>query len=667
MKKQIFLISVLAAAQIFTFPQPSFAFPQAAPENAPQRAQKNDSRKNSRKNAAQQNSREPSRHNAPENAAESSAKNVSLKFNPQNFSESSLQMPDGKIVRFRAYEGIFYVENVEDATHQILNFYVPESLCAPGANDDVPILFKTNVGGYMASRPRRPSASDATGRALAEGFAVCIAGSRGSDSYVEKNGEKIYNGRAPAGLLDLKAAVRYLRKNDKIMPGNAEKIVTDGMSAGGSLSALLGATGNSPLFSAELKKMGAADTRDDVFAAVSFCPSLDLDHADFAYEWLFQCVNDSRGLSDAQKKISQRLAAAFPAYLEKLHLRASDGTPLTEKNYRDYVKSFLIKSVQRAIDEGCEIPDGIGVRRTSATENSRGGNGNAPRASGDGNNGGNGNFQQNRQRGNGGPPQHGNGNFQNGNRPHGNQAQHGNAQQNSQPNAQPNGTAQQNAALNVNAQPTQQPAQPQRGNANFQQRGNRPQRSANGNGGPPQRANGGNGNGPSRGGNGGNSAQQGEFVADIDLETFLRNAVGKFKTPPAFDSLNILGGTASAANQAFGDTQGNSANFTNYGIRLATNDARKKVDDAIRKRVFMMNAMNFIEDEHSTKARHWYLRAGTRDANTSFCVPVNFATKLMNNGFDVDFRLPWNRPHSGDYALDELFAWIHRVCDEPKN
>ena len=28
---------------------------------------------------------------------------------------------------------------------------------------------------------------------------------------------------------------------------------------------------------------------------------------------------------------------------------------------------------------------------------------------------------------------------------------------------------------------------------------------------------------------------------------------------------------------------------------------------------------------------------------------------------DVDFKLPWNRPHSGDYALDELFRWIKQV------
>lgn len=28
---------------------------------------------------------------------------------------------------------------------------------------------------------------------------------------------------------------------------------------------------------------------------------------------------------------------------------------------------------------------------------------------------------------------------------------------------------------------------------------------------------------------------------------------------------------------------------------------------------------------------------------------------------DVNFLLAWNRPHCGDYALDELFQWIEEI------
>ena len=50
------------------------------------------------------------------------------------------------------------------------------------------------------------------------------------------------------------------------------------------MSALMGATGNNPEYAGMLKAMGAADERDDVFASVCYCPIIDLEHADMAYE-----------------------------------------------------------------------------------------------------------------------------------------------------------------------------------------------------------------------------------------------------------------------------------------------------------------------------------------------------------------------------------------------
>ena len=37
------------------------------------------------------------------------------------------------------------------------------------------------------------------------------------------------------------------------------------------------------------------------------------------------------------------------------------------------------------------------------------------------------------------------------------------------------------------------------------------------------------------------------------------------------------------------------------------------------------------------------------------------AQQALTFDADVDFLLAWNRPHSGDYALDELFEWIARI------
>ena len=116
-----------------------------------------------------------------------------------------------------------------------------------------------------------------------------------------------------------------------------------------------------PAYQPYLKGMGAADGRDDIFAAVCFCPIIDLDHADAAYEWLYGCTNNViRPLSDERVVISKELAAQYPAYLNSLNLKKADGSPLTADNYRDYLKELLIESAQEAKDYGATIPDSIG-------------------------------------------------------------------------------------------------------------------------------------------------------------------------------------------------------------------------------------------------------------------------------------------------------------------
>ncbi len=279
----------------------------------------------------------------------------SLRFDPDNYTRASLTMPDGTDVSYKAYEGLYYVANVEDSAYQTLNIYIPDRMAALPR---VPILLRTYVGGYAASAAKSPSATDATGRALKEGYVVCIPGSRGSSSTIDRDGKTIVTGTAPNGLLDLKAAVRYLRYNDALIPGNSELIFTDGTSAGGAMSALLGATANAPQYVPYLREMGAADAPDNVYASICYCPITDLDHADMEYEWLYSCTNTGvRHLDSAQIKISDALAAECPAYLESLGLKEPDGTPLTADNYRDYIKKFLIASAHKALEEGAEIPD----------------------------------------------------------------------------------------------------------------------------------------------------------------------------------------------------------------------------------------------------------------------------------------------------------------------
>ena len=110
-------------------------------------------------------------------------------------------------------------------------------------------------------------------------------------------------------IVDLKAAIRYLRYNAGSIPGNTDWIVTSGGSACGALSALVAASGNSSLYDADLNALGAADTDDNVFLSASYSPITDLDHADMQYEWMWGTLPDAA----AARQVAPRPAAQPPA------------------------------------------------------------------------------------------------------------------------------------------------------------------------------------------------------------------------------------------------------------------------------------------------------------------------------------------------------------------
>jgi acetyl esterase/lipase len=183
-----------------------------------------------------------------------------------------------------------------------------------------------------------------TDLALAAGFVVVSPGCRGRDNTAA---DGTYYGKAPAAIVDLKAAVRYVRHNAGVMPGNANWIITTGVSAGGALSALLGASGDSPLYGAYLREIGAADADDRVFASAAFCPIADLDHADMAYEWMYGAVPTRSGLQD--QDLSRQLKDAFVTYQASLKLQGKNGFgTISADNYAKYLlQTYLFASANR--------------------------------------------------------------------------------------------------------------------------------------------------------------------------------------------------------------------------------------------------------------------------------------------------------------------------------
>ena len=508
-------------------------------------------------------------------SARTKAQQPSLQFNAHAGEERLLTMPGGNEVSYTAYERLYFVTHIEDSAYQFMNVYVPH-----GATQQTPIFLRTYVGGYMASAAAQPQAGDATGRALQEGYVVVIPGSRGRNSTVVagktdkkrgiKRGQTIYTGRAPAAILDLKAAIRYLRHFDDVMLGDAEHIITDGTSAGGAMSSLMGATGNNPAYEPMLRAMGAADERDDVFASVCYCPITDLDHADMAYEWLYNGT-DSRQQGNADVlAVSNELKAQFPAYLASLNLHAPDGTLLTADNYLDYIKGELIRSAQIAKDAGADIPDTLG-------------------------------FVFSEEPGFGAPPTGGGG------------MKRVSKHELSDQMKMPENEFDKMISQDIQARP---PMMPRLGGAK----------------------------------------RVGEYIIDLDMDKYLDYVVSTqpLKTAPAFDTQGVVGQQASGENEEFGDSKGSSVNFTDYSAAKTST----AVTPEIAANVALLNPMNFIGDGVTDVAPHWYIRHGARDRDTAFPVPINLALKLLNAGKDVNFLLAWNRPHSGDYALDELFDWI---------
>lgn len=296
---------------------------------------------------------------------------MGLVFDKNAYETKSITVNGVELV-FRAYEGIPYVENPQSEI-QVINIYVPEN--SPYEEGKLPIFLPNTVGGYMPGRAAKPQVREngmpnSLVQALLRGYMVAAPGLRGRGMKNEK-GENI--GVAPADICDYKAAVRYLRYNKEHIPGDTEKIISNGTSAGGAMSALLGTTGNHPDYEPYLEAMGAAKERDDIFYASCYCPIINLEHADAAYEWEFSGLWDCyqgkyippehtgekgkwvpvvRRMTGEQQEASEALKVQFPAYVAALGITDASGAPLTVSaeggNLQELLCWYILQSAKEA-------------------------------------------------------------------------------------------------------------------------------------------------------------------------------------------------------------------------------------------------------------------------------------------------------------------------------
>ena len=318
---------------------------------------------------------------------------ISLAFDVKNY-ESMSTTVDNKEIKYRAFEYIPYVANPIDIDQQYMNIYVPEEYFNNGTvngynTQTAPIFMPNAVGGYMPSQAMTPKVENGKPNsvvyALSRGYVVASPATRGRTN---KASDGNFIGKAPAVIVDLQAATAYLHANDSTMPGSANRIITNGTSAGGAVSLLQGAAGNSSDFQPYLQALGAATAATNVYAVSAYAPITNLDAADMAYEWSYNGITSFNKVSMGQGELPQAnvggnsappqrtiqrvnlkaddvaysnlLNEHFPDYVNNLQLHDSVGRVLKlDKNgngtFKNYVKEFIVAAANKAQAKGTDL------------------------------------------------------------------------------------------------------------------------------------------------------------------------------------------------------------------------------------------------------------------------------------------------------------------------
>lgn len=277
--------------------------------------------------------------------------------------------------------GVVYVANPASLDYETLGIYVPGAYLEATANGDgtytasvksdaqvgqftaatAPYILPVNTPGYNASQAPTWLA-DGIANYTQAGMIYLQPGIGGRDNTTDSQGQEVVGG-APWGVTDLKAAIRYVRYNKDVLPGDTDKIVSFGHSGGGAQSAVLGASGDSTLYNPYLEALGAAmkdkegnPISDAPYGTMTWSPITSLDYADAAYEWNLGQFADSNTRAEGTftQALSQDLAKEYANYINQLGLKhegqaltlieSSDGI-YTQGSYVTYLEGVVNQSL----------------------------------------------------------------------------------------------------------------------------------------------------------------------------------------------------------------------------------------------------------------------------------------------------------------------------------
>lgn len=542
-------------------------------------------------------------------------------------------------------EDVLYTEKAVTPKFQRLSIFVPAPyMSAPGVvapegemngytAGTAPVIFENNSAGYAQmphvwlGGPRCYAVPY-----LAHGLVYVTAGNRGRDS---KDAQGEFSGKSPWNLVDLKTAIRFLRHNAAVLPGDLNKIISIGWSAGGAMSSLLAATGNNERYLPYLEQNGAfMDERDDVYGAQIYCPITDLEHADLAYEWMFHADSENEdspagpgGRMDGyQRALSDALLKKYVAYFNGLGLKhpvTGEALALGEDGRSGSGYDYLMEKLNESATKFLRKLSAGELKETYSVQDYLTGNYT---------------YLANLPHRKGGPDG-------------ADAAQH---------HAGPGVAMQRGPVGGPDGKPGERPtmgdmlSRPPKGvpYQGFE---------------PPM--------GPKQGAD--KTAWlkwDGERATVTDLDSYVLNHRRRMKPCTSFDTLsgtsgeNSVFGTVGQEFSRFDFTLAEvitelKEQFPEEYAKCAPSFEAAKADEALAERIYLYNPLNYIgTGEAADQAPHVRIRVGACDADTSFTVSMVLALKLANAGKDVDYALVWDQPHSEADYPGEICQWIDRIC-----
>lgn len=542
-------------------------------------------------------------------------------------------------------EDVLYTLKATTPKFQRLSIFVPEPYMEAGGKinekgemngytaQTVPVIFENNSAGYMQmphtwlDGPRCYAH-----QYLKQGYVYVTCGNRGHES---RDTEGKLCGKSPVNLVDLKTGIRFLRHNRESIPGDMDKIISVGWSAGGAMSALLAVTGNNDRFTSYLAENGAfMEESDAVYAAQIYCPIVDLEHADLAYEWLFAADKENEAspagpagvMSSFEEALSEKLKEAYVDYFNSLKLhdpgsgevltlsadgRSGSGYDYLMRKLNEAAGIYLTRLERGELPEQYSVEDYLKGNYTCKVPAPMGGPDEKDKTD--------------LMQGHAGP---------------------GVALQRPQTEAEKETPGEPPSLGDMVSRPPEgvshkifePPMMEVKGKDKAEWLG-----------------------------------WDGKDAVIKDLDSYVLHHRRRMKPCPSFDILR----NESGENKVFGTPKQPEMHF-NSAIAKAIQELKEEFpeeygkyyeayaavwgDKELEKRVYLINPLNYIgTEEKSDTAKYCRIRVGASDADTSFSVSMTLALKLMQAGIPTDYQLVWEQPHcEADYA-GEVIEWIESI------